>query len=248
MFNLIDESGKDLSEFGYSVKDIKYDAKLAFMEIDTEKKAENAGLGIGKYFIINMKEFLGQPIEFYDYFASICKNCLQAIFKLKHLNSKKHFLIVGLGNPDILADRLGAHVTNKLENNDNLYKFCPNIAAFTNIKTFDFVSYIQKGVKADALILIDALATNEISRLGLSIQITSSGLTPGSGVGEGVKRICQQTLGVPCISIGVPYMLFASALDKNAPQSLLLSPKDIHEDLDFMAYVISKSINDLLKK
>lgn len=247
MFDLIDESGKDLSAYGYTVKKLpKGDATLAYLNVDSDEKADRLGFNKGEYFIINTKTLLVDDV---DYFTGVCANALRQLIGSRCKNKKciRH-LIVGLGNPDILADCLGKAVVDcvNIEGKGKAFKFCPNIYAITNIETFEFVRFIKDGVKADLIIVIDALATNEITRLGSSIQITSTGISAGSGVGGGGKRICEEQLGVPCISIGVPFMMFAKALTKDAPDDLILTPKDIHENVDTMAYIIGKAINEIL--
>lgn len=249
MFDLIDESGKDLSQYGYAVKTLPCgDASLAYLKVDSHEKAERLGFFMGEYFIINAQKLLEKDYKSLDYLSGVCANALKQIIEQK-LNNKKHqrCLLVGLGNPDILADCLGKSVLDNvdIEGKKNVFKFCPNIYALTNIETFDFVSFVQNGVGADLIIVIDSLATNEISRLGCSIQITSTGIAAGSGVGAKNKRICEENLGVPCISIGVPFMMFANSLASDAPKDLLLSPKDIHENVDVMAYIIGKAINEM---
>ena len=250
MFNLIDESGKDLSQYGYSVRKLpKAAATLAYLDAREKKKAEELGFDRGEYFIINAENILESGDTEIDYLAGVVANALKRLFESCGQNRKGlRLMVVGLGNPDILADSLGKAVVDfiDIDGKENVFKFCPNIYALTNIKTFDFVKMIKEGVNADVVILIDALATNEITRLGTSIQITSAGITPGSGVNSGIKKICEKELKVPCISIGVPFMLFASALTQDSPDDLLLTPKDIHENVDMMGYIIGDALNKIL--
>ncbi len=243
MYDLIDECGEDLANYGYTVKKLdKFNGQLAYMRVD-----DGGTLDKGEYFIINAPTLLDEGIDACDYFYEITKNCLLRLLDDLSLERKSKFLIVGLGNPEILADCLGSKVVRAMGYaNDNLLKICPNIEANTNINTADYVKYIKEGCKPDCIVLIDALASNSLSRLGGSIQLSSSGLTPGSGVGRGGIAINENEMGVPCISIGVPFMIFASALTDKADKGLLLAPKDIHDGLDAMVYIISKALDSVL--
>lgn len=247
MFDLIDESGQDLRQFGYSVKDLTYGATLAYLNVNSADKAERLEFPLGEYFIINAPIKQGGD-KFFNYISGVLANCLKRLFK--KLNKHSKILLVGLGNPDILADCLGKAVLDNIEidaldKKNRCYKICPNIYPITGIETFDFVKFIKEGVGADAVIVIDSLATKEITRLACSFQISSAGLTPGSGVNNLGTKICEESLGVPCISIGVPLMCYARGLNKDAPE-LILTPKDIHENLYTAAYIISKALNAVI--
>ena len=163
------------------------------------------------------------------------------------LKSDAKILIVGLGNPNIMADSLGKAVVDGMEDGyEGVYKFCPNIYAITGIETSDFVLYVKEGVKAQLVIVIDSLATKDISRLGTSVQITSAGISAGSGVKKNPNKIDKEKLGVPCISIGVPFMLYSGVIDKDF-SDLLLTPKDIHSNIFTISNIIAKSIDMLYK-
>ena len=161
-------------------------------------------------------------------------------------------LIVGLGNPDIMSDRLGKVVFDNVEikplkKDNNIFKFCPNIYFSTGIETIDMVGMFVKGMEIDYILLIDSLTTNDISRLGTSFQITTSGMTPGSGVNRFGKKINEASMGVVCISIGIPFMIFANDLNADSPEDLLLSPKDIKEHIERAGFIIASAINEVLK-
>ena len=73
-------------------------------------------------------------------------------------------------------------------------------------------------------------------------------MTPGSGVNRFGKRISMESIGIPCISIGVPFMIFANELDKNYKYQLILSPKDIKENVELSGYMIANALNKSLKR
>ena len=136
---------------------------------------------------------------------------------------------------------------NPLNKNNNIFKFSPNIFFSTGIDTLDMVKLFVRHLKIDVAIIIDALTTSSLERLGKSFQITTSGMTPGSGVNRFGNRICKQTIGAECISIGVPFMIFSSNLNEDHEFDTILSPKDIKENVERAGFIIGKAIMELLK-
>ncbi len=266
MFDLIDESGKDLKRHGYKINEVgNLGTSVASLLIDSSEKSQKLGLDEGEYYIITSPQI-------YENERAEEELAILVFDKLKKMIKDfegKRTLIVGLGNPDIWADALGKAVTDEvfidpLDNNNHIFKFCPNIFFSTGINTFDMVAILVKGLDIECVIVVDSLATNSLERLGKSVQLSSAGMTPGSAVNKLGKRIEKNSVGCPCFSIGVPFMIFASkfaneegdAADGQAhtsgtaqasqAQDMLLAPKDIHENLLTMARVIGKSLNMLL--
>ncbi len=90
--------------------------------------------------------------------------------------------------------------------------FCPSVMANTGIESFDIIRGIVRSIKPDYIIVIDSLASLSIDRLNRTIQITDSGINPGSGIGNNRKEISKDTLGVPVIAIGVPTVVYSSII------------------------------------
>ena len=84
--------------------------------------------------------------------------------------------------------------------------------ANTGIETFDIIDGIVKKVRPSFLIVIDSLASLSINRLNKTIQITDTGINPGSGIGNNRKEISCDTLGIPVIAIGVPTVVYSSII------------------------------------
>lgn len=252
MYDLIDECGEDLEKYGYSLKKLdKYGITIGSLSIEDDEESEKHNMKIGDYFILNAPRLYDYGIDCQVYIAGLLKEKLSSFLKDLKIRRKDKVLIVGLGNPDIMADRLGKEVfdgvnIDALSKSNNIFKFCPNIYFSTGIETVDMVEMIVKCMYIDYVIIIDSLTTNEITRLGTSFQITTSGMTAGSGVTRFNRPIDHNSMGVPCISIGVPFMIFASDLKETSPQDLILSPKDIRENVEIVASIISSAINEVL--
>ena len=140
----------------------------------------------------------------------------------------------GLGNASSTPDALGPKtldhvlVTRHLfllgeveEGYRNVASFKPSVTGVTGIETKDLIEGIKEKIKPDILIVIDALASSSIERLNKTIQITSAGISPGSGVGNNRLEISQDTLHIPVIAIGVPTVVDGATIVENTLQLLL---------------------------
>ncbi len=252
MYDLIDECGEDLTRYGYSIKHLdKFGITTASLTIEDDEEGERRGMREGDYFILNAPHLYDYGIECQAYISSLLSKKLSSMLKDLKIRKKDKVLIVGLGNPDIMADKLGKEVfdgikIDALSKTNNIFKFCPNIYFSTGIESVDHVEMLVRCMYIDYLLIIDSLTTNNVSRLGTSFQITTSGMTAGSGVVRFNRRIDEKSMGVPCLSIGVPFMIFASTLNDKISQDLLLSPKDIRENIEIAGGIIANAINEVL--
>lgn len=150
-----------------------------------------------------------------------------------NISSNAKILVVGLGNASSTPDALGPKtldhvlVTRHLfllgdveEGYRNVASFKPSVTGVTGIETKDLIEGIKEKIKPDILIVIDALASSSIERLNKTIQITSAGISPGSGVGNNRLEISQDTLHIPVIAIGVPTVVDGATIVENTLQLL----------------------------
>lgn len=253
MFDLIDECGKDLKQYGYKVKKLdRYSSSLAYLSVDDKKKSKSLSMSLGDYYILNCPYLYDYGIECIYYISGEIRKIIKKIFLKEKVKKTSKILIVGLGNPDIPSDRLGKEVfdnveINVLNKNNKIFKFCPNIFFSTGINTTEMINMFIKNLSIDFCIIIDSLTTSKISRLGTSFQITTAGMTPGSGVNRFGKTIDKDSTGIPCFSIGVPFMIFASSLNSDIKQEIILAPKDIKENVVNAGLIISRALNEVLK-
>lgn len=202
-------------------------------------------------------------------FSSELKNILTK----KKLLGKK-VLIVGLGNNYSTPDSLGPKVIDNIivtrhisliSNLDKNYsivsKISPGVFANTGIETFDIIKGITDNIKPDYLIVIDSLLSTSINKLNKVIQITDSGIDPGSGVGNQRKEISNKTLGIDVIAIGVPTVVTLNTIVKDIMyeynvdkilddnnNNFLVTPKEIDFVINDLSQVISKTINKTIHK
>lgn len=156
---------------------------------------------------------------------TICINELKQIINKYKIKKEEPILIIGLGNSKSTPDSLGPKVINNILVTSHLYRigdventyqnvsaFKPEVTGITGIETSEMIKSIIKTTKTKLLIVIDALASSSIKRVNKTIQITDSGIEPGSGVGNNRTALNQDELGIPVIAIGVPTIVDASTI------------------------------------
>ena len=142
--------------------------------------------------------------------------------------------MIGLGNEESTPDSLGPKSMNHVlvtrhlfllgdveEGYRNVASFKPSVTGVTGIETKDLIEGITEKIKPDLLIVIDALASNSIDRLNKTIQITTSGISPGSGIGNNRVEISKETMNIPVIALGVPTVVEATTIVQDTLQLLL---------------------------
>ena len=145
-------------------------------------------------------------------------------------------LLVGLGNRNITADALGTRVIertlvtrhlketiademqNKLR---GVSAIAPGVLGLTGIETAELCKGLTRHVQPAAIIAVDALAAFDSQRICNTIQITDTGIEPGSGVGNHRLGLTRETLGVKVIAVGVPMVVYASTIARDAMASLM---------------------------
>lgn len=137
-------------------------------------------------------------------------------------------LVAGLGNSEMTADAVGPATAGKVSATRHLRELepgiyralgcsavsvvAPGVLGRTGMESSDILRGAIRAAKPDLLIAIDALAARSCERLGKTIQLTDSGITPGSGVGNERRALTHSALGIPVISIGVPTVVDSSTL------------------------------------
>lgn len=151
---------------------------------------------------------------------------LKKLLVKKGLKDNSTFLVVGLGNESSTPDSLGPRVGTNIIVTRHLYLLneevsssyrctsvvIPDVMANTGIESFEIVSSVIDKVSPSFVIAVDALAASSIDRVNRSIQITDTGIHPGSGVGNQRKEISFDTLGIPVIAVGVPTVVESSII------------------------------------
>src|SRR5690606_16143805 len=97
----------------------------------------------------------------------------------------------------------------------------PGVMGLTGIETSDIIDGVIAKSKPDFVIAIDALASRAINRINTTIQISDTGIHPGSGVGNKRKELSYETLGIPVIAIGIPIVIDAVTIASDSIDYIL---------------------------
>lgn len=232
--------GKSNIEINGIKETVKYhtNAKITEIEILNETGAKAMGRGMGKYITIEIPE-----LPAYNKASAvndIVKVTHTALKRLINIKEKQKILIVGLGNQAITPDSLGPQVIAKIQPTyhvygkfaENLQKrissvmlFTPGVLGNTGISTFNTIESVVKKQQPDSVIIIDALATTSIKRICNTIQLTNTGIRPGSGILGNNRKIDGFNMKIPVTAIGIPTIMHAGTIINEAIETCLSNPK-----------------------
>lgn len=229
--------------------------------IDDDSLKDTLGKGKGRYITLE-GESLSRFTDDYEEMAQ------ELADELKSFVPEGEILVVGLGNSDITPDALGPQVSAKILATRHLRDelgdeeefltslrqvsvFAGGVLGQTGIETAEIVRAICREIKPAAVIVVDALACSDVSRLGTTIQISDTGISPGSGVANTRKELSERVLGVPVIAVGVPAVVdmhtivrsFTDAEISEDVPNMMVTPRDIDRLIERAAELISFGIN-----
>ena len=222
------------------------ESKLRGVSVE-EHYEEEADLRITKVTIDtkNAEKMLGKPMGVYVTMEApaMVEPDEELLKMMPQEQEEQSVLVVGLGNREVTADALGPQVIDNLlitrhvvKNYGKAAYNCtrmnlvssiePGVMAKTGMETAEIISGVVKETGPDVLIVVDALAARSTRRLNRTIQITNTGIQPGSGVGNHRNALTQETLGVPVIAIGIPTVVDAATIVGDALEKLMSGEKE----------------------
>jgi len=254
--------------------DAKKDITVTKVMIDTRNGAKAMGKPMGTYVTMEVPR-MQEPDE--DYHREISEELAEQIRGvIPKADEEQSILVVGLGNRDVTADALGPHVVDNLFITRHVVKeygkaaysvdkihlissIEPGVMAKTGMETAEIVKGVVDQTRPNVLIVIDALASRSIRRLNRTIQITDTGIQPGSGVGNHRNALTKESLGIPVIAIGVPTVVDAATIVGDALEKLTKEYKDFSNSVCLgkypktftelgNMYVTSKDIDAVIKR
>ena len=236
--------------------------EITEISVNDELAGIRIGKNKGKYITVETDRLSAHPEDLTEQSSNIADELDRLI------EDKRHILVVGLGNDDITPDALGPktakrviatrHIAgenagaelSQLELN-TVSVLVPGVTGQTGIEASELVRSVCDRIKPTCVIVIDALACNDISRLGSTIQLSDSGISPGSGVQNRRKELSRETLGVPVVAVGIPMVVDMHSIvhsitgmppDKHLP-NMMVTPRDIDKMIDRSAHLLALSIN-----
>ena len=237
--------------------------KISEIEVLSKAGEKAVGRARGKYVTISFEDI--SKVGF-AYFSSLCKVCARELRLL--CGGAKSALICGLGNARLASDSIGplalSHVlvTHALREREpeifekgGFFDVCaiaPGVGADTGFCAADIVRPAVSAAKPDLVVAIDALAARGTERLLKTVQICTSGISPGSGVGNARTRLDEGSVGAPVISLGVPTVVDVGTLVRDATVAearyekyagLFVCPKDIDAQSAKIARLLGFAVN-----
>lgn len=209
--------------------------RVARLEVQTAAGEATTGKKRGCYVTVFCEMLCEESAARLDTLAALLAAEIEAL-AARHLRTlPRCILVAGLGNREITADSLGPKTVDRLtvtrhlceQNADLFHRLCrvplcavaPGVLGQTGIETAALIGSAAKAAEPDLLLVIDALAARAVRRLGATVQISDSGIFPGSGIGNRRSEISARTLGIPVIAIGVPTVVNSATLVCDALQS-----------------------------
>ena len=223
----------------------------------------------GKYITISFKDITDS--NNYNNVLKVFNVEFNKVMKYLKIKKNNTCLIIGLGNRKIISDALGSKTIDNIIVTRHMYLLGdvdkkyrnisilePNVMGVTGIDSFEIIKNVVAEIKPDFIVCIDSLCAASIERINKTIQITSSGITPGSGIGNNREELSFDTLNVPVIAIGVPTVVDSTVIVSDTIKYLLkkisylkndMSNKDKLKPINKLNYLKgNKELNDKEKK
>ncbi len=240
------------------------------VRVINENGAKALGKPVGTYVTMELGGLLRREETA---FSRAVETAARILCKLTELRDSDTVLVTGLGNAAITADAVGPKVARGTLVTWHLTESMPDIfggfrkvsaietgvLGTTGIESGDMVSALVNRMKPDCVIAVDALASRSLSRLCSTIQITDTGIVPGSGVGNARQALDRATLGVKVVAVGVPTVVDAATLAADimeqsgisadekrlAPLSggVIVTPKEIDTRVNEISRLVAYAIN-----
>ena len=224
--------GVEVEEYTYQKENIH----VTKVRIDTKNAAKAMGKPMGIYVTMEAPNMTDEDEGFHKEISACIAKELKGLLPKKE--GEQSFLVVGLGNREVTADSLGPKVVDNLfitrhviktygyaaynrERMNQISSIEPGVMAKTGMETAEIVKGIIGETTPDVIIAVDALASRSTKRLNRTIQITDSGIWPGSGVGNHRNALTRESLGIPVIAVGIPTVVDAATIVADAFEKLM---------------------------
>lgn len=220
--------------------------------ITSPETAKKIGKPCGKYLTLEPKHRLDYPEEITDKQAKALSKAIKTLVG----EDNKSVLVVGLGNEAITPDSLGVKTAKRIFATRHIKENAPEllegdvcdvsvlvtgVMGKTGIESSDVVKAVSERIKPSCVIAVDALACSDSDHLGKTIQITDTGISPGSGVANSRRELSISTLGIKCIAIGIP-----TVCDLRNGSDMMVTPRTIDKMITKSASLLARGINGAL--
>ena len=253
--------------------DRKNEIRVTRVVIETKNGARAMGKPMGVYITLEAPGMIEPEEDYHQEISSALAGQLKSI--IPDAEKEQSILVVGLGNRDVTADALGPHVADNLFVTRHVVKeygkaaynksrmhmvssIVPGVMAKTGMESAEIIRGVVEQTRPDLVIVVDALAARSTKRLNRTIQITNTGIHPGSGVGNHRNALTKESLEVPVIAIGVPTVVDAATIVNDATSgrmpanltelnNMYVTSKDVDYQVKQISHIICDAINEALE-
>ncbi len=247
------------------------DVHITKVVIETKNGAKMLGKPMGIYITLEAPTMTEPEEDYHQEISEILAEQIRNV--LPDPDREQSILVVGLGNREVTADSLGPNVVDNLLVNRHIVReygkvayncskmhqissLVPGVMAKTGMESAEIIRGVIGETKPDLLIVIDALAARSTKRLNRTIQITNTGIHPGSGVGNHRNAITQESLNVPVLALGVPTVVDAATIVGDAMgerpvalkelNNMYVTTKDVDQQIQQISHILCDGINKAL--
>lgn len=208
----------------------KEDIHVIKMTITNEHGSRLLNKPIGTYLTLEAPQMALLSEEYHREISCVLAEYIRELMKDYWRKEGISILVVGLGNREVTPDALGPNVVNNIsikreasigDRKINISGIVPGVLAQTGMETAIIIKGIVNETKPDVVIAIDALAARNSRRLNTTIQVTDTGIHPGSGVGNHRRALTKETIGTNVIAIGVPTVIDTPTIVYDTLENLL---------------------------
>ena len=244
------------------------DVHITKVIVETKNGAKMLGKPMGIYITLEAPAMTEPEENYHPEISEILADQLRSI--LPEPDREQSILVVGLGNREVTADSLGPNVVDNLFVNRHIVReygkvaynrskmhlvssLIPGVMAKTGMESAEIIKGVISETKPDVVIVIDALAARSTKRLNRTIQITNTGIHPGSGVGNHRNAITQESLHVPVLALGVPTVVDAATIVGDAMgerpvalkelNNMYVTTKDVDQQIQQISHILCDGIN-----
>jgi spore protease len=209
--------------------------EISWLRID-EEASLRIGKKAGQYMTFEVQGIRNQDRELQKTVERVFAETFAEFLENHNIKDDASCLVVGLGNWNVTPDALGPKAVENLLVTKHLFTLqpyrvkdgfrpvsalAPGVMGITGIETSDIILGVIEKTKPDFVIAIDALASRSIERVNTTIQVSDTGIHPGSGVGNKRKELSQEALGIPVFAIGIPTVVDAVSITSDSLDYIL---------------------------
>ena len=254
---------------------IRNGCRLERLHIRTAAGAAALGKPVGEYVTVTPEALLRREEGSFGETAALLASCLRRLLQPEPGGS---VLVAGLGNEAVTPDALGPramrhvlatrHLVDALPAQFGSFRrvsaVTPGVTGNTGFESAELLRSLVRELRPCAVVTVDALAARRLGRVCRTVQLTDTGVTPGSGVGNARQALNRETLGVPVVAIGVPTVVDAGTLVSDLAelanigtfdsadlggfgQDMILTPREIDAQIQELSRLIGYAIDMALQ-